>query len=97
MRRVFGRTFRDTPLWRPKRRGMLRNAAIILGNQRSPTAVPALVRGLNDDEPLVREASARGPWGESTMARHARLWPSVPGSKRIPAVRTEIAAALSVC
>jgi epoxyqueuosine reductase len=28
----FRRTFRDTPLWRAKRRGLLRNAAIVLGN-----------------------------------------------------------------
>jgi epoxyqueuosine reductase len=46
--------FKHTPLWRSKRRGLLRNAAIVLGNQRPPHAVPALIQGLNDDEPLVR-------------------------------------------
>jgi epoxyqueuosine reductase len=50
--------FRGTPLWRAKRRGLLRNAAIILGNQRHLPAIPALVRGLNDSEPLVRGACA---------------------------------------
>ena len=40
------------------RRGLLRNAAIALGNQRAETAVPALARGLVDEEPLVRGASA---------------------------------------
>ncbi len=50
--------FRDTPLWRPRRRGLLRNAAIALGNQRDPASVPALTRGLNDAEPLVRGACA---------------------------------------
>jgi epoxyqueuosine reductase len=54
----FRRRFRHTPLWRPKRRGLLRNAAIVLGNQRAISAVPALVRGLNDEEPLVRGACA---------------------------------------
>lgn len=54
----FRRRFRHTPLWRPKRRGLLRNAAIILGNQRCPEARPALLRGLTDHEPLVREACA---------------------------------------
>jgi epoxyqueuosine reductase len=54
----FRRRFRDTPLWRPKRRGLLRNAAMILGNQRLPAARPALARGLSDIEPLVREACA---------------------------------------
>jgi epoxyqueuosine reductase len=55
---AFKARFRHTPLWRPKRRGLLRNAAIVLGNQRAPAAVDALVRGLNDDEPLVRGACA---------------------------------------
>jgi epoxyqueuosine reductase len=54
----FRERFRQTPLWRPRRRGLLRNAAIVLGNQRAPNALPALVRGLNDDEPLVRGACA---------------------------------------
>ncbi len=54
----FRRRYRETPLWRPKRRGILRNAAIVLGNQRAVEAIPALVRGLNDAEPLVRGACA---------------------------------------
>ncbi len=54
----FRERFRATPLWRAKRRGLLRNAAIVLGNQRDPIAIPALTRGLNDIEPLVRGASA---------------------------------------
>ena len=53
---TFRQRFRRTPLWRPKRRGILRNAAIILGNQRNRKSVPALQRGLTDAEPLVREA-----------------------------------------
>jgi epoxyqueuosine reductase len=55
---AFRARFRHTPLWRPKRRGILRNAAIVLGNHPTPVAVPALIRGLNDEEPLVRGASA---------------------------------------
>src|SRR6185503_6520484 len=54
----FRRRFRHTPLWRAKRRGLLRNAAIVLGNQRDQNSLPALVRGLNDAEPLVRGACA---------------------------------------
>jgi epoxyqueuosine reductase len=55
---AFRARFRHSPLWRPKRRGLLRNAAIVLGNQRYLPGLPALIRGLNDAEPLVRGASA---------------------------------------
>lgn len=59
----FRQRFRHTPLWRSKRRGILRNAAIVLGNQfRGGEATAeiheALIRGLNDPEPLVRGAAA---------------------------------------
>jgi len=54
----FRARFRKTPLWRPKRRGILRNAAIALGNRPCKEAVAPLVKGLNDAEPLVRGASA---------------------------------------
>jgi epoxyqueuosine reductase len=53
---AFRRRFRHTPLWRAKRRGILRNAAIVLGNQRASVAVDALTKGLADTEPLIREA-----------------------------------------
>lgn len=43
---------------RTRRRGLLRNAAIVLGNQRHAAAVPALVGVLADDEPLIRGAAA---------------------------------------
>lgn len=52
----FRRRFRHTPLWRAKRRGILRNAAIVLGNQRCIAAVTALRKGADDAEPLVSEA-----------------------------------------
>jgi len=55
---AFRERFRHAPLWRSKRRGILRNAAIVLGNRPTPDAIPALIRGLNDGEPLVRAACA---------------------------------------
>jgi epoxyqueuosine reductase len=55
----FRQRFRHTPLWRAKRRGLLRNAAVVLGNQRHLPAVPQLARALqHDPEWLVRAASA---------------------------------------
>ncbi len=95
----FRARFRHTPLWRPKRRGLLRNAAIVLGNQsqnhaETPFAVlNALTRGLNDDESLVRGAAAwalgRYDTPESRSALLARL-AQEPDAE----VRAEIEAAL---
>jgi len=56
--REFRRRFGPSPLARANRRGLLRNAAIILGNRPHPPALPALVHGLSDAEPLVRAACA---------------------------------------
>jgi epoxyqueuosine reductase len=54
----FRRRFRHTPLWRPHRRGLLRNAALVLGNQRDAAALTAIAKGCHDEEPLVRGACA---------------------------------------
>ncbi len=53
----FRRRFRGTALMRSKRRGLLRNAALVLGNIGDARALPALRRALDDAEPLVREAA----------------------------------------
>jgi epoxyqueuosine reductase len=50
--------FRGTALMRTKRRGLLRNAALVLGNTGGPASLPALRRALEDPEPLIREAAA---------------------------------------
>jgi epoxyqueuosine reductase len=57
-REQFRQRFRHTALWRTRRRGLLRNAAIVLGNQRDPRAIPALIHALADDEAVVRGAAA---------------------------------------
>jgi epoxyqueuosine reductase len=54
----FRRRFAGTALTRPRRSGLLRNAALALGNTGGPEALPALRRALADPEPLVREAAA---------------------------------------
>jgi len=53
----FRRRYRGTALWRTRRRGLLRNAALILGNRGDATALPALLRALADPEPMIREAA----------------------------------------
>ena len=51
----FRARFRKTPLWRTRRRGILRNAAIVLGNTGDFQSIPALRIGLADEESMVRE------------------------------------------
>ena len=54
----FAARFSGSPIKRARRRGLLRNVAVALGNWGSPDAVPALVRALEDEEPLVRGHAA---------------------------------------
>ena len=54
----FRERFRTSPIPRTKRRGLLRNACVALGNSGRPEAIPALERAARDPEPLI--------------ARHAR-------------------------
>src|SRR5215469_9250349 len=54
----FRERFRSSPIRRTKRRGLLRNVCVALGNSGDPLAVPALVNALNDYEPLVRAHAA---------------------------------------
>jgi epoxyqueuosine reductase len=52
---AFNLKFRDSPVKRTRRRGYLRNVAVVLGNSRDLSAVPILARSLMSDiEPLVR-------------------------------------------
>jgi epoxyqueuosine reductase len=53
----FRRRFRGTPLLRTKRSGLLRNAALVLGNVGDASALPALRKAVDDSEPLIREAA----------------------------------------
>lgn len=54
----FQARFKKTPLLRSKRAGLLRNAAIVLGNQKHAESVPSLIERLADEEPLIRGACA---------------------------------------
>ncbi len=53
----FRQRFRQTPLWRAKRRGLLRNAILIAGTRRLPAARQALERLIHDTEPLIQHAA----------------------------------------
>jgi epoxyqueuosine reductase len=91
---AFRARFRHTPLWRPKRRGILRNAAIVLGNRPTAAALPAISRGLNDAEPLVRGAAAwaLGRFSEPEAAAALEQRQIIEDDRE---VRSEIAAALT--
>jgi epoxyqueuosine reductase len=51
----FKRKFAGTPMLRTKRRGLLRNVCVALGNIGDDTAIPALEKAANDPEPLISE------------------------------------------
>lgn len=51
----FKAQFRGTPLIRTKRRGLLRNVCVALGNMGDPVALPALHRARRDPEPMIAE------------------------------------------
>jgi len=53
----FRRRFRGTSLMRTKRTGLLRNAAIVLGNTGDASAVPALEKASGDGDEMIREAA----------------------------------------
>lgn len=54
----FCRRFRGTAMMRPGRMGLLRNAAIVLGNIGGPAALPALEKAAVVDNPVLQEAAA---------------------------------------
>lgn len=54
----FQSRFQSTPMSRARRAGLLRNAAIVLGNLGDPSAIPVLLNALHDSEPLIRGAAA---------------------------------------
>lgn len=54
----FRERFRLSPIRRTKRRGLLRNVCVALGNIGDPQAIPALTGALHDYEPLVRGHAA---------------------------------------
>jgi epoxyqueuosine reductase len=51
----FKRRFAGTPLLRAKRRGLLRNVCVALGNVSDASALPALERAASNGDPLIAE------------------------------------------
>ena len=51
---AFSKRFKKSPVKRTKRRGLLRNVAVALGNSGNFSAVDPLIDALSDHEPLIR-------------------------------------------
>ncbi len=91
----FRRRFATSAVARAKRRGLLRNAAVVLGNSGNRDAVAVLARSLEDEtEPLVRSHAAwalgqlGGVRARTTLERRRKPEPD-------PDVSAEIEAALA--
>jgi epoxyqueuosine reductase len=90
----FRARFRKSAVKRAKRRGLLRNVAVALGNTGNPDAVPVLEHALrNEPEPLVRAhvAWALGRLGGNSAIRALRAAAALEADA---AVAAEIAGAL---
>jgi epoxyqueuosine reductase len=57
-REEFKQRFRDTAIERPKRRGLLRNVCVAMGNSGNTAFIPLLESLLDDEEALVQEHAA---------------------------------------
>jgi epoxyqueuosine reductase len=64
----FKRWFAGTPILRAKRRGLLRNVCVALGNVGDASALPALERAAGDPDPLIAEHAR---WAGSQIAARA--------------------------
>lgn len=65
----FKRRFAGTPILRTKRRGLLRNVCVALGNVGDESAIPALKEAANDPEPLIAE---HAEWARLEIERRTR-------------------------
>lgn len=66
---AFKSKFAGTPILRSKRRGLLRNVCVALGNVGEAAALPALQKAARDPEPLIAEHAV---WAMEQIARRGR-------------------------
>lgn len=69
----FRANFKGSPIKRTKRRGLLRNVAIALGNSNDTAVVQPLIAALEDEEPLVRQHAAWALGRLRTQEAHGAL------------------------
>lgn len=90
----FRDTFRKTPLWRSKRRGIVRNAILCVVNQAIEEAYVLIPKLLDDPEPLIRGAAA---WaiGKLKPANWKELLSNVQEQEGIEEVKSAILRAIN--
>lgn len=92
---AFRSRFASTPLTRPKREGLLRNAAVVAGNLKESSQVPALIDLLRrEPSPMVRSHAA---WalGQIHTAESQSALKQAQRTEQDPDVLAEIRLALS--
>ena len=91
---AFRERFSHSPVKRAKRRGLLRNVCVALGNIGDPAAIPALIATLRaDPEPLVRGHAAWALGRLGGAEAHAALVAALASDDE-PSVRAEVQQAL---
>ena len=91
----FRERFRHSPIKRTKRRGLLRNVCVALGNSGDAAAIPALVGALGDHEPLVRGHAAWALGRLGGAQARTPLEVALP-AEADPSVRQELRYALTM-
>ena len=71
----FNQRFKLSPVKRAKRRGYLRNLAVVAGNTGNEKDLPILGKAVLDEEPLVRE---HAKWAADTIKRRSGFSPDIP-------------------
>jgi len=69
----FKKRFAGTPMLRTKRRGLLRNVCVALGNIGNEHAIPALENAANDPEPLIAN---HAKWGSLQIRNRTNRHPA---------------------
>jgi epoxyqueuosine reductase len=91
--REFRATYADTPLGRPRRQGLVRNALIVAANTGDERSLEAAAGRIADPDPVVR-ATAAWTLGRAGGARRRQALARALAAEEDPDVRVEIEAAL---
>jgi epoxyqueuosine reductase len=93
----FRARFAGTPILRAKRRGLLRNVCVALGNLARPEALPALARVLHEEEESLVRAHAAWALGRIRHPEARAALEHARASEADPEVAEEIRLALLGC